>query len=150
MLPALSTKVWASAGVTLPLATSLEADLEQALQVARPLLVVVSLETCSYCELVRTNYLAPMRKRDGLHVVQVDMRSPLQVVDFGGQLMSHQAWIKKRKVTTAPTVLFLGAGGNEVATRLVGASPDFYGAYLEDRLRTAAATITRSHQKLAV
>jgi hypothetical protein len=35
-------------------------------------------------------------------------------------------------------VLFFGKGGSEVAQRLVGASiPDFYGAYLEERLRQA-------------
>ena len=38
---------------------------------------------------------------------------------------------------TAPTVLFLGPGGQEVADRLVGGSPDFYSAYLDGRLERA-------------
>jgi hypothetical protein len=40
-------------------------------------------------------------------------------------------------VDVAPTVLFFGRTGREVAPRLVGASRDFYGAYLEQRLETA-------------
>lgn len=44
----------------------------------------------------------------------------------------------------APTVLFLGKEGREVAPRLVGGSTsDFYGAYLEERIRTAQVTISR-------
>jgi hypothetical protein len=34
-------------------------------------------------------------------------------------------------------VLFFGPGAREVAPRLVGLSPDFYGAYLDQRLDTA-------------
>lgn len=44
----------------------------------------------------------------------------------------------------APTLLFLGADGREVAARLQGASiPDFYGAYLEERLQTARRELNR-------
>ena len=49
-----------------------------------------------------------------------------------------QAW----GVKVLPTVLFFGKGGVEVAPRLVGASiPDFYGAYLDERLRVARAAV---------
>ena len=44
-----------------------------------------------------------------------------------------RAW----QVKAAPTVLFLGPGGQEVADRLVGGSPDFYSAYLDGRLERA-------------
>ena len=41
-------------------------------------------------------------------------------------------------MTVAPTLLFLGPKGEELAERLVGGSiPDFYGAYLEQRLEQA-------------
>ena len=48
--------------------------------------------------------------------------------------------------TTVPggtrSVLFYGAGAREVSERLAGSSiPDFYGAYLEDRLAQARAAV---------
>ena len=50
------------------------------------------------------------------------------------------------KVRLAPTVLFIGPQG-ELAERLVGyGSPDFFGAYLEQRIsqsRAALAAATR-------
>jgi hypothetical protein len=46
------------------------------------------------------------------------------------------------KVRVAPTVLLLGRGGAEVAERLVGGYiPDFYAAYLEQRLEQARASL---------
>ena len=52
------------------------------------------------------------------------------------------AQIKARKTTFTPTVLFLGPQGQELAKRLVGnAVPDFYDAYLEDRLATARTAV---------
>ena len=49
-----------------------------------------------------------------------------------------RAW----KARFAPTVLFLGPNGQELAERLVGvAVPDFYGSYLEARLAQARARL---------
>ena len=135
---------WPNLPATLPAATDLASDLVQALQTGQPLVVLVSLEGCGYCQQVRQSYLAPMRVRNGLHVVQIDMHTTSRVADFDGQPLSHQDWVNKRAIKIAPTVLFFGAKGAEFAPRLVGASlPDFYGAYLNDRLRTAAAMITK-------
>lgn len=134
---------WPNLPATLPAATNLASDLVQALKTGQPLVVLVSLEGCGYCHLVRQNYLAPMRRRSGLHAVQIDMHNASRVVDFDGQTLSHQEWVHKRSITVAPTVLFFGAKGTELAPRLVGATlPDFYGAYLDDRLHAAAAMIT--------
>ena len=55
-----------------------------------------------------------------------------------GVVRTHDAQVRAWGVRMAPTVLFFGRGGIEVAERLVGAGmPDFYGAYLEERLTTA-------------
>ena len=49
-----------------------------------------------------------------------------------------RAW----KARFAPTVLFLGPNGQELAERLVGvAVPDFYGEYLEARLTEARSKL---------
>lgn len=55
----------------------------------------------------------------------------------------RQAWrIVFLWASLAPTVLLLGPSGRELAERLVGAGvPDFYGAYLEQRLATARCSL---------
>ena len=57
---------------------------------------------------------------------------------FDGKPTTVAAQVKAWNATFTPTVLFLGSQGQELAERLVGiAVPDFYGAYLDQRLVTA-------------
>jgi thioredoxin-related protein len=122
-------------------ARSLAAELAAALASKRPLVVMVSLDGCPWCKLVRDNYLAPMR-REGLVVVQVDMRSKQPLLDFAGAARTHDDLVRSWKVKSAPTLLFFGPGPAEVAPRLTGASNDFYGAYLDERLLQATRAVT--------
>ncbi len=135
---------WAGAAVqaraadqALPLSTSLPDELARALAARQPLVVMVSLHRCPWCELVRSHYLAPMHAQDGLPVVQVDMLSPRTTRHASGAATSHADLVRGWGVKIAPTLLFLGRGGREVAERLVGGSPDFYSAYLDRRLEQA-------------
>ena len=121
----------------LPLSTSLLAELAQALRTRQPLVVMVSLPGCPWCEQVRRNYLAPMQAQQGLPVVQIDMHGTRRTVSTGGQAITHDAQVRAWGVKVAPTVLFLGAQGQEVADRLVGGANDFYAAYLDRRLEQA-------------
>ena len=130
-----------AAGRTLPLSVSLPDELAQALAGRQPLVVMVSLHRCPWCEEVRNNYLAPMRAQERLPVVQVDMLSPRQTRDLQGAPTTHEALVRAWDVKVAPTVLFLGPQGKEVADRLVGGSPDFYSAYLDRRLALAREAV---------
>lgn len=128
----------------LPASAALANDLAHALAKGSPLLVMVSLEGCPYCKMVRESHLAPLREREGLPVVQIDMRSKLTIQDFKGAASTQDALIRRWGVKVAPTVLFFGPGGVEVAERLVGGYiPDFYGAYLEERLLAARAAVAK-------
>ncbi len=130
-----------AAPVTLPSTESLAASLDQALRVKQPLVVMVSLHGCAFCKVVRENYLQPLRA-SGLQVVQVDMRDNRALSDFDGASLTHDAWVRKQGIKLAPTVLFFGAQGREVATRLKGAYlPDFYGAYLDEQLALARRVV---------
>ena len=83
-----------------------------------------------------------MREQQALPVVQVDMRSAAAVQDFKGAVRTHDRLVRAWNVTAAPTVLFFGRGGAEVAPRLVGGgAADFYGAYLDQRLEQARAAL---------
>ena len=127
---------------TLPLSVSLREELAAALAQGQPLVVMVSLDGCPFCKVARQNYLSPMREQQGLPVVQVDMRSAQSLIDFQGRRLSHDAQVRAWGVRLAPTVLFFGRQGREVAERLVGGYlPDFYGAYLDERLAQARASL---------
>jgi thioredoxin-related protein len=126
----------------LPAAHHLKDELAAALARREPLVVMVSLEGCPFCKVARNNYLAPMHEQEGLHVAQVDMRSRSRVLDFQGKAVTHDDLVRQWKIRIAPTVLFFGRGGVEVAERLVGGYiPDFYGAYLDQRLAQARASL---------
>ena len=127
---------------TLPAAESLQAELAAALRQDKPLVVMASLHGCPFCRTVRDSFLAPLRLETGQPVVQLDMGSQQAVRDFDGAAATHEEMLRRWKIGIAPTVLFFGKGGREVAPRLAGASiPDFYGAYLEQRLLAAQRSL---------
>jgi thioredoxin-related protein len=127
---------------TLAAAVSLPDELAQAQKKGGPLVVMVSLEGCPFCKVARENYLAPLREQQGLAVVQVDMRSSRMLKDFTGATRTHDELTRAWRIKVAPSVLFFGRGGAEIAERLVGGYlPDFYGAYLDERLRLARAAL---------
>ena len=132
----------AARAAELPLAHNLKEELAAALAKRQPLVVMVSLEGCPFCKVARDHYLAPLHRDENLPVVQVDMRSRSAVRDFRGHQLTHDDLVRRWKIRIAPTVLFFGHGGVEVAERLVGGYiPDFYGAYLDQRLEQARARL---------
>lgn len=132
---------WA-AGAVLPVPDSLADELAQALKIGQPLVVMVSLDGCPFCRVARNSYLGPLRQQDGVPVVQINMRSAAPVRDFKRASVTHDQLVRTWNVKVAPTVLFFGPGGKEVAERLEGGYiEDFYGAYLAQRLQQARAAI---------
>jgi thioredoxin-related protein len=108
----------------LPVATALDEDLARAIKQGKPLVVLVSLEGCPFCRVIRENFLPSLEREQQITVVQVDLLT--------------RAW----GIKLAPTVLFFGKNGSEIAERLVGvAVPDFYGAYLQDRIDSATRSL---------
>ena len=135
-----------TAPAILPVTDSLPNALATALQAKQPLVVMVSLHGCSFCKVVRENYLHPLRDV-GLQIVQIDMRNSRAIVDFDGTSSTQDAWVRKYGIKLAPTVLFFGSQGREVAARLKGAYlPDFYGAYLDEQLLVARQTVAAHKQ----
>lgn len=123
----------------LPIPVSLPGAAQTAAAKKEPLVMLVSLPGCPYCEVVRRNYLLPAQREAGLQAWQLnisDRSTPL--VGFDGKATTAAAQIAAWKAGFTPTVLFLGPQGQELAERLVGlGSNDFYGAYLDERLATA-------------
>ena len=125
----------------LPASVSLPDELENAIKIKEPLIVMVSLAGCPYCRMARNSYLGPMQKK-GFPIVQIDMRSDQPVKGFSGQMLTHEQMVKHWRVSIAPTLLFLGPKGLEIADRMEGGYlPDFYGSYLDERIAMARKLI---------
>lgn len=130
-------------GALLPISASLQQELALAQQLRQPLVVMVSLHGCPFCEAVRSSHLAPMLHRERLPVVQIDLLSRTRTEDFSGNPLTHDELVRKWRVSIAPTVLFFGQAGQEIADRMEGGYlPDFYASYLDDRLAAARRKLT--------
>ena len=127
----------------LPSSQSLPRDLAAALAIKQPLVVMATLQGCPFCKVVREHYLLPLQ-RAGAFVTQIHFLSGEPLLDWQGKVSTHGGQVKQLEIEVAPTVLFYGAGNKEVAERLVGSSiPDFYGAYLDERMKTAQAAVLK-------
>ena len=133
---------------TLPIPDSLLDVAQAAARIGQPLVLLISLPGCPYCELVRRNYLLPARA-NGLPVWQINMADKLRpLVGFDGKTSHAAEQIAHWKIRLAPTLLFLNPKGMALAERLVGiASVDFYGAYLDERLATARQAVRAEAEK---
>jgi len=129
----------------LPTPVSLRGAAQAAAARGEPLVVMTTLRGCVYCELVRNNYLAPMLREGLVVAVQLDVQdrqSNLQ--GFAGDTTTPADQARVWKARFTPTVMFFGPDGQELAERLVGvAVPDFYGEYLEARLREARGKLKK-------
>jgi Thioredoxin-like domain len=129
----------------LPTPVSLREAALAAQSKGEPLVLLVSLPGCPWCELLRRNYLAPMRN-EGVQAYQITVNDRKQVVtDFKNQ-RSYGADISEAfQAKLTPTVLFLNADGAELASRMEGvASVDMVGALLDARLLAARAALRAS------
>lgn len=121
----------------LPTPGSLAAAAEAAHGQRRALVVMFSLPGCPWCKLVRQSYLAPLRA-EGQPVIELDVTGAGELAGFDGAATTGARMARALGVKLAPTLLFVGPGGRELAERLRGVpSPDFYGAYLQQRVDAA-------------
>lgn len=113
-----------------------ESAREQAVVVA-----LFSLPGCPWCEALRRDQLRHLAREQAehrVHVVEYDLADRTPFAPPAGDAPSPAALAAALQVRVAPTVVFLGPDGSELAERLVGyPSADFYGAYLEQRLAQA-------------
>jgi hypothetical protein len=122
---------------------SWQALLNESAATGRPAIVLVSVEGCGFCKQVRRDHLrhlarAPESSRVMISELDISDRQPFTEGSSPAELAASLG------IRLAPTVAFFGPEG-ELAERLVGYnSADFYGAYLEDRIATASAAISRS------
>ncbi len=131
----------ARADTPLPAARDLQASAAQAAAHGQALVLLFSLPGCAYCETVRASTYRWL-VRDGQAVVQLDMRGSDALRGFDGRATDGAALARHYGVRLAPTALFVGPGGRELAARLVGAGvSDYYAGEVDQALRTAASAL---------
>jgi thioredoxin-related protein len=133
-------------GPALRAVDDLARDGHMAMQRRVPIVILFSLPGCSYCEVVRRNYLAPLLqdgepgKRPLVRETDMSSHGPLQ--GFAGEAGSGSALAKQYGIRVAPSVLVLDGRGTQIAPVLEGGDvAGMYGAYLDDRLATARRAI---------
>jgi hypothetical protein len=133
----------AAAASALARTASLEVAAKAAHRSGHALVLLASTPGCPWCKLVRESYLAPLQAA-GQPVVEIDMTGSGEIADFDGAPTTEARLARRLKIGLAPTVLFLGGHGEELAPRLRGvASTDFYGAYLQQRVDDANRAASR-------
>jgi hypothetical protein len=112
--------------------------------------VMVGSAHCPWCELILKEQLGPRimsSQIPQLLVLDFDLadRKPVEGLYLGpmgpnGRALSPSEWAKAHRFALAPTVVVVNQFGQPIGEPLIGyASRDFYGAYLEDRIRLAQA-----------
>lgn len=128
----------ARADTPLPAAHDLRADAAAAARRGEPLILMFSLPGCAYCESLRRSTYQWL-VRDGHVVRQVEMVDSDALRGFDGRPTTGAAVAAAYGVRLAPTVLFVGPGGRELADRLVGAGvPEMYGGLVDRALSDGA------------
>ncbi|WP_432259073.1 SoxW family protein [Cupriavidus sp. TMH.W2] len=140
-----ATAMAAASPARLPPATDLAAHGTEAARRGEPLVVLVSMPGCGYCDAVRRNYLGPQAAAGEIAVRELDMTADTPLRDADGSLTTARDWARAHQVRVAPTVLFLDRQGRAAASPLPGMQPDFYGAYLEQALDQARAAVASRH-----
>lgn len=132
----------------LPAAQDLRAEASLAAQRGQPLVLLVGMENCRFCEQIRRDHLRAMSKDTHYVVREVELGNAKPLRNFAGVVESHDAYARSLGAKVAPTVYFLNPRGEQIAEPLIGAGlPDFYGAYLAQRLAQAQQRL-RSTQPL--
>lgn len=141
LVPAASSaRAAADAGLERP--ASHQALLNDSARDGTVIVALFTLPGCPFCAAIRREQLRHLAREQatrGVRVVEYDLGDRAA---FDGahprEAASPAALAATLGIRLAPTVVFLGPDGSELAERLVGySSPDFYGAYLEQRIGQA-------------
>jgi thioredoxin-related protein len=139
-LPALAQ----SPAGTVTEARDLAAEARQAAARGVPLVVLYSRDDCSWCAKLRREHLGPLSRNPATPAVirelHMDRATPL--VDFAGRRTTSADFSKQMQARFAPTVMFHGPDGAQLAESIVGYRlADFYGAYLDRAIEESQAQL---------
>lgn len=128
----------------LPAPLDLRKDLALSAARGQPLVLLVSVKGCGFCEQVRRSYLVPLAKSETVIVREIDLRQMTVMVGPEGERYTQAALAQQLGARVGPSVYFLGPGGANLAKPLLGFNDSFYGAYLDTALTQSRARLSEA------
>lgn len=134
---------------TISWASSLVTDAESSRDLELPIVVFITQQGCRFCVALRRQVLYPMIRAGELSdkaiIREVSLDSGFALEDFSGVSVSGRQFANRYAAALTPTLLFLDAGGVEIAEKKVGISNiEYYGFYLLKSLSTARERLKRT------
>ncbi|HEY0847220.1 MAG TPA: thioredoxin fold domain-containing protein [Noviherbaspirillum sp.] len=116
-----------------------------------PVVILFSVSGCSFCDVVRRNYLAPMlrdlpeQKRPVIREVQINGNASFS--GFHREQITHRAFAQRYGARFAPTVVLLDGAGNVLTSPIVGGdTTGLYGGYLDNAFGEAARKLASNRR----
>jgi thioredoxin-related protein len=129
---------------TLEMADNLAAATAEKGAARRPIMLFFTQPGCAFCERARRQYIRPLAATPewSARTRAVEVSRAQKLRGFDGVEATGAEIARRYGVRVYPTVVFVDAGGGALAAPLEGFTvPDFYGAYLEERLQQATARL---------
>ena len=143
-----------AADVEIPVLQNLQTDGQTSQQRQLPIVVLFSATHCSYCSIIKEEFLKPMlisgdyTDKAIIRVIEIDSSDDL--MDLNGQPISAEAFADRYDIYLTPTLAFFDAQGNELAPRMVGVTTvDYYGGYLDAAIDASRQRLKNEHQLAA-
>ena len=128
-------------------AGSLAADARTATEKNLPILLFFTQPGCGFCERARREYLGPLAASGAWSARALIREIAIDATFAGldGKPTAGRDLARSYGIRVFPTVIFIDASGKRIAEPLAGFTvPDFYSAYLEQRLEAASARLRKS------
>ena len=115
----------------------------------KPVVIMVDQAHCPYCRRVEGEFFASIFAEGVLPKValfgKISIDEGEQITDETGNRIGTRDFLGSYDTGLTPTVLFLDYNKTEVAEKIVGMlTPDFYGFYLEQAIRSAIDAVKLS------
>lgn len=118
----------------------------QAAAARRPIMLFFTQPGCVFCERARRQYIEPLASTAEwrARTLSIEVSRTQKLRDFDGLETTGAEIARRYGVRVYPTVVFVDSNGVALADPIEGFTvPDFYGAYLEERLQHARTRLTR-------
>ena len=115
----------------------------------KPVVIMVDQDHCPYCRRVEAEFFASIFAEGVLPEIalfgKISIDEGERIRDENGEIVGTRDFLGSYDTGLTPTVLFLDHNKNEVAEKIVGMlTPDFYGFYLEQAIRSAVDAVKLS------
>ncbi len=98
---------------------------------------------CEFCEVVREHYLRPLMatRPRRITAAEFQLNGSRRIKAWAQGKPTEAEFARERKARFAPTLMFFGPAGEELAAPIIGLSRDFFGAYLDQRIQAASKAL---------